>query len=99
FGLTSGRLEFLNSERKVVHIFLLFLILHVLVHSSSVRDLPKGAESEPASRLGRYRLPYDPVIGNIVKEDEITEELKNHLIDLYFTWEQPWYQVVNERLF
>ncbi|KAK1146953.1 hypothetical protein N8T08_002280 [Aspergillus melleus] len=28
-----------------------------------------------------------------------SDELKSHLFELYFTWEQPWYQVVNERLF
>ncbi|SPO07213.1 uncharacterized protein DNG_09907 [Cephalotrichum gorgonifer] len=32
-------------------------------------------------------------------EPHIAEELESHLIDLYFTWEQPWCQVVNERLF
>lgn len=25
--------------------------------------------------------------------------LRSHLIDLYFEWEQPWHQVVNEKLF
>jgi hypothetical protein len=29
----------------------------------------------------------------------IYDELKSHLIDLYFEWEQPWLQVVNEQLF
>ncbi|QKX63402.1 uncharacterized protein TRUGW13939_10572 [Talaromyces rugulosus] len=29
----------------------------------------------------------------------IPEELESHLLDLYFTWEQPWFQVVDEALF
>ncbi|KAJ0424995.1 fungal-specific transcription factor domain-containing protein [Aspergillus carlsbadensis] len=29
----------------------------------------------------------------------ISEELKEHLITLYFEWEQPWCQLVDERLF
>jgi hypothetical protein len=29
----------------------------------------------------------------------VPQNLKDHLIDLYFTWEQPWYPVVNEHLF
>lgn len=29
----------------------------------------------------------------------ISTELEAHLLDLYFTWEQPWYQVVDESLF
>lgn len=27
------------------------------------------------------------------------DELQSHLLDLYFEWEQPWLQVVNEKLF
>ena len=33
------------------------------------------------------------------EEDLIPEDIKSHLIDLYFEWDQPWFQVVNERLF
>lgn len=29
----------------------------------------------------------------------VSEELRSHLIDLYFEWEQPWFQLVNETLF
>ncbi|GKZ24711.1 hypothetical protein AbraIFM66951_004123 [Aspergillus brasiliensis] len=31
--------------------------------------------------------------------DEIPVSLQNELIDLYFTWEQPWYPIVDETLF
>lgn len=32
-------------------------------------------------------------------EVELPTELTTHLIDLYFEWEQPWSQVVDEKLF
>lgn len=32
-------------------------------------------------------------------DNGVSEELQAHLIDLYFEWEQPWFQVVNEKLF
>lgn len=32
-------------------------------------------------------------------EPQITEELESHLIEMYFIWEQPWCQVVDEKLF
>lgn len=35
-----------------------------------------------------------PNIGN-----EVPASLQNHLIDLYFTWDQPWYPIVDESLF
>lgn len=37
-------------------------------------------------------------IGSI-NSNSISEELRAHLIDLYFEWDQPWLQVVNETLF
>ncbi|KAK4861857.1 hypothetical protein LT330_003892 [Penicillium expansum] len=36
----------------------------------------------------------------LLEESLIPEDgLRSHLIDLYFEWEQPWFQVVNEKLF
>ncbi|KAJ5273651.1 hypothetical protein N7478_008776 [Penicillium angulare] len=37
--------------------------------------------------------------GQIPNEPRISDELQAHLINLYFDWEQPWLQVVNEKLF
>ncbi|GIJ88278.1 hypothetical protein Asppvi_007197 [Aspergillus pseudoviridinutans] len=37
--------------------------------------------------------------GSTTYDAFIPTELENHLIDLYFTWEQPWYQIVDEDLF
>ena len=33
------------------------------------------------------------------KDNGVSEELQAHLINLYFDWEQPWLQVVNEKFF
>lgn len=30
---------------------------------------------------------------------EISKELQDHLVSLYFEWEQPWFQLVDETLF
>ncbi|KAJ5953089.1 uncharacterized protein N7479_011502 [Penicillium vulpinum] len=34
-----------------------------------------------------------------LEESLIPDRLRSHLIDLYFEWEQPWFQMVNEQLF
>ncbi|KAJ5781353.1 hypothetical protein N7457_006513 [Penicillium paradoxum] len=36
---------------------------------------------------------------DLLEETLISEGLRSHLIDLFFEWEQPWLQVVNEELF
>lgn len=36
---------------------------------------------------------------DMLGESSISDELQAYLIDLYFEWEQPWLQVVNETLF
>lgn len=48
------------------------------------------------------RTGETPLNGNNeAVEESLTPEygLRSHLIDLYFEWEQPWLQVVNEELF
>ncbi|CAG8191339.1 unnamed protein product [Penicillium olsonii] len=40
-----------------------------------------------------------PVPTELPEDSLVSEELRSHLIDLYFEWEQPWFQVVNETLF
>ncbi|KAH6713724.1 putative C6 transcription factor [Leptodontidium sp. MPI-SDFR-AT-0119] len=63
---------------------------------------------------GRLQFQTDPVetsgtganiseknqlIKSVMKDNQVSTELKDHLLDLYFAWEQPWCWVVNERLF
>lgn len=40
-----------------------------------------------------HECPFEP------DTPPISEELQAHLINLYFDWDQPWLQVVNEQLF
>ncbi|KAJ5966655.1 hypothetical protein N7501_002903 [Penicillium viridicatum] len=51
----------------------------------------------PSMRTGETPLNGN----NEAVEESLTPEygLQSHLIDLYFEWEQPWLQVVNEELF
>lgn len=44
---------------------------------------------------------HDPQLleQDTLDDNLVSEELQAHLIDLYFEWEQPWFQVVNEKLF
>ncbi|KAI1768000.1 fungal-specific transcription factor domain-containing protein [Hypoxylon sp. FL1150] len=62
-----------------------------------------GEESEmssPASNtLPEPRLRVNRFLEALETESGISEELENHIIDLYFAWEQPWVLVVGEALF
>lgn len=50
--------------------------------------------------FSQFRLRVDQLlIQDVAYSCEVSKELENHLIDLYFLWEQPWCQVVNEELF
>ncbi|KAB8237155.1 Zn(II)2Cys6 transcription factor [Aspergillus alliaceus] len=42
-----------------------------------------------------YIDPIDPVTAGL----GVPKDVQNHLIDLYFKWEQPWYAIVDEDLF
>ncbi|KAL2842157.1 fungal-specific transcription factor domain-containing protein [Aspergillus pseudoustus] len=45
------------------------------------------------------RLRMNSFYQEIINEQVICEELENELIDIYFQWEQPWNQAVDEKLF
>lgn len=59
----------------------------------------EAGSSETFAEPGRSRLNFNQFLQSIVQEGEPAEDLKSHLINLYFTWEQPWCWVVNEKLF
>ncbi|RAQ50977.1 Zn(II)2Cys6 transcription factor [Aspergillus flavus] len=42
-----------------------------------------------------YIDPIDPITAGM----GVPKDVQDHLIDLYFRWEQPWYAVVDEELF
>lgn len=60
---------------------------------------PRKSEVEECRSRSKSRDYFNNFYRTIAEEDGVSDELKSHLIDLYFTWEQPWYQVVDERLF
>jgi hypothetical protein len=63
--------------------------------SGRLQFAAKGASPEKESNA---RVEPEP-FGSTAYDAFIPTELETHLIDLYFTWEQPWYQIVDEDLF
>ncbi|GFG20349.1 nitrogen assimilation transcription factor nit-4 [Aspergillus udagawae] len=63
--------------------------------SGRLQFAASGALPEEGSKA---RVELEPFASNAY-ETFIPTELESHLIDLYFTWEQPWYQIVDEDLF
>ncbi|KAJ5917185.1 hypothetical protein N7466_010739 [Penicillium verhagenii] len=88
FGPTSGRLLFQSPA-----------------NSSPVEDTDasntggSGATPDnlelvsPHCATKHHACPFEPELPTASKE------LQDHLINLYFDWDQPWLQVVNEQLF
>ncbi|KAL6407211.1 Zn(2)-Cys(6) zinc finger domain protein [Ilyonectria robusta] len=60
---------------------------------------PQTVESEDYSSLAENSQRLNLYSQALDAESDISEELMTHLIDLYFKWEQPWCQVVDESLF
>lgn len=58
-----------------------------------------GARLDGAPESIQSRIQSSRFLQIDEDQDQVSDELKGELIDLYFTWEQPWYQVVNEELF
>lgn len=84
FGPTSGRLQFSDCCSSEQ-------VTGPAIHSSDPEPVLNGIN------IDEYLDPtiFDPVID----EFGIPKPLEDRLIDLYFTWEQPWYPVVDEVLF
>ncbi|KAJ5592012.1 uncharacterized protein N7459_002381 [Penicillium hispanicum] len=87
FGPTSGRLLFRSSLNDSLS------EEGRLIETLCTSNYPHAAEHPIAAPMdcGEYQVTPD--------EAFISEELQSHLINLYFEWEQPWFQVVNEKLF
>ena len=84
FGPTSGRLQFGDYS------------------SSEQINGPAILSSDPEPALDGINIDeyLDPtILDPVIDEFGIPKPLEDHLIDLYFTWEQPWYPVVDEILF
>lgn len=84
FGPSSGRLQFQTETR-----------------GHSEKD-PEGSAlgSSIQSTVGdQVSARKNQLINSVMKDTQVSPELKDHLFDLYFAWEQPWCWVVNEHLF
>ncbi|KAF7121817.1 hypothetical protein CNMCM5793_009370 [Aspergillus hiratsukae] len=63
--------------------------------SGRLQFAAQGATPEKESKAPVELEPF----GSTTYDGFIPTELETHLIDLYFAWEQPWYQIVDEDLF
>lgn len=84
FGPTSGRLEFDSPEPE-----------HVVSQNEST------AGEEPRSLRHASREHFNAYCQSLTSQalQSLAPEIVEQLIDLYFEWEQPWFQVVDEGLF
>ncbi|KAL2279954.1 hypothetical protein FJTKL_13094 [Diaporthe vaccinii] len=85
FGPTSGRLQFMSDS----------------VQEQS-QD-PPPLESQTISADSTIANPRAEMNRRILAEDDsglmVSEELKSELVNLYFTWQNPWLLVVDENLY
>ncbi|KAK9848425.1 hypothetical protein MYU51_016627 [Penicillium brevicompactum] len=66
---------------------------------SSSQDPPSESSHGPENPYTRACESQPNLCSDLPEDDLVLEGLKPHLIDLYFEWEQPWFQLVNETLF
>ncbi|KAF7516744.1 hypothetical protein PCG10_001949 [Penicillium crustosum] len=60
----------------------------------------EGANEDPGLSLNTFpRFPHNMYSQAVDSTLEISKELQEHLVSLYFEWEQPWFQLVDETLF
>ncbi|KAK4867821.1 hypothetical protein LT330_007480 [Penicillium expansum] len=60
----------------------------------------EGGDEEPSLSLDTCpRFPHNMYSQAVDSTLEISKELQDHLVSLYFEWEQPWFQLVDETLF
>ncbi|KAJ5310874.1 uncharacterized protein N7443_003335 [Penicillium atrosanguineum] len=89
FGPTSGRLLFRSSANASP-------TEEAYQTDASCNGCAPGDPSLSMSRV--YKTSTDDHV-DMLGDSSISDELEAYLIDLYFEWEQPWLQVVNETLF
>ncbi|KAJ5404470.1 hypothetical protein N7509_004341 [Penicillium cosmopolitanum] len=90
FGPTSGRLLFRSSENDSPVEEAYSTDPSCTGCSTNTPECPEPAATCRYEVAGELSPPY---------ETWLSDELQAHLIDLYFEWEQPWFQMLNETLF
>ncbi|KAJ5630281.1 uncharacterized protein N7484_010381 [Penicillium longicatenatum] len=91
FGPTSGRLLFQSSTTTSPEEDTPPTDASYTGGSGVTPDTPDLISPHCATKY--HECPFEP------DAPPISEELQAHLINLYFDWDQPWLQVVNEQLF
>lgn len=66
--------------------------------SANCTSASNSSHSRSCNNPAMTRMKYNSFL-KTMGQDSTPEELKEHLISLYFKWQQPWCQVVSERLF
>ncbi|KAF3391279.1 hypothetical protein F1880_007889 [Penicillium rolfsii] len=91
FGPSSGRLLFRSPENDSPSEEACQIDAHCTGYYTADSESPAIPAPESEPYLNSEKDSPD--------DNGVSEELQAHLIDLYFEWEQPWFQVVNEKLF
>ena len=100
FGPSSGCLEFQPTQGPdVAPASGANTGIGLSVNIANISRLYPADSLHQSSRSSTSRPHFRQIAQTSTSSDEITEELESHLIELYFTCDQPWYQVVNEKLF
>lgn len=84
FGSASGRLDLRSYQAA-------------FSAKSVVDTSPQSHASAEDLRQGRFNAFSQSLTTEALQN--LSPDLVEHLIDLYFEWEQPWYQIVDEKLF
>ncbi|KAL3426421.1 C6 transcription factor [Phlyctema vagabunda] len=62
-------------------------------------DLEPHQHASGSSTAKEISTRKNQLIESVLEDTKIPPALQEHLLDMYFTWEQPWCWVVNEKLF
>lgn len=85
FGPTSGRLQFMSDSQAQQS--------RDAVPLESKTTVTDCITAKPRAKTNR-RILVEESIGNLA-----SEELRSELVDLYFTWQNPWLLVIDEKLY
>lgn len=90
FGTASGRLDLQQSEAA------LDSTMPEQLHANNGFDQAHGNRVHNP-RQERFNAYSQSLAAEALRD--LPSELVEHLIDVYFEWEQPWFQMVDEELF
>ncbi|KAH6647228.1 fungal-specific transcription factor domain-containing protein [Truncatella angustata] len=65
----------------------------------SLEDCSQEGVPQRTAAIGQIEQKSIANANILGDNNPLSGELESHLLDLYFTWEQPWFPVVDERLF